>query len=232
VWLHFFRVAEWEGKLIPREMQAVSWQMPQEIAVAPILPANGPILQALLLPPLYAITRASETGIESALQQIDRALQNGLRLLQIREKQMEQDKLREFAEQVLALARAHQAKVLINSDAGLARETGADGVHLTSAQLMTMSCRPGPEYGLCSASCHNAEELYAAELLGLDFVVLGPVQSTLSHPGLPPLGWRKFAAIIRGYPLPVYALGGLGSEDLIIAQEMGAQGIAMMRGTA
>ncbi|SOD16294.1 Nudix family hydrolase [Nitrosomonas ureae] len=230
--LHFFRVVEWEGKLIPREMQAVSWQTPQEIAVSPILPANGPILQALLLPPLYAITTASEIGIESALQRIDLALQNGLRLLQIREKQMEKDKLREFAEKIIALAHLHQAKVLINSDAELARETGADGVHLTSAQLMEMSCRPDPEHGLCGASCHNAEELYAAELLRLDFVVLGPVQSTLSHPGLPPLGWRKFASIIRDYPLPVYALGGLSSEDLVIAQEMGAQGIAMMRGVA
>jgi 8-oxo-dGTP diphosphatase len=230
--LHFFRVVEWEGKLIPREMQAVSWQIPQDIAVAPVLPANGPILQALLLPSLYAITRASEIGMESALQQIDCALKNGLRLLQIREKQMERDKLREFAEQVLALARPHQAKILINSDTELAREIGADGVHLTSAQLMTMQYRPDPKYGLCSASCHNTEELFTAEQLGLDFVVLGPVQSTLSHPGLPPLGWHKFAGIIRDYSLPVYALGGLGPEDLGIAQEMGAQGIGMMRGMA
>jgi len=200
--------------------------------VSPILPANDPILQALLLPPLYAITRANEIGIELTLQQIDHALQGGLRLLQIREKQMERNKLREFAGTVLALARPYQAKVLINSDAELARETGVDGVHFTSSQLMTMSSCPGPEYGLCSASCHNAEELFAAEQLELDFVVLGPVQSTLSHPGLQPLGWRKFAAMIRDYSLPVYALGGMSSEDSVIAQEMGAQGIAMMRGIA
>lgn len=228
--LHFFRVVEWEGKLMPREMQAVSWQMSHQISVSPILPANGPILQALLLPSFYAITHANEIGIELTLQQIDHALQGGLRLLQIREKQMERNKLREFAGKVLALARPYQAKVLINSDAELARETGADGVHFTSSQLMAMSSRPGPEYGLCGASCHNAEELFTAEQLGLDFVVLGPVQSTLSHPGLSPLGWRKFAAMIRGYSLPVYALGGMSSGDLVIAQEMGAQGIAMMRG--
>ncbi len=228
--LHFFRVVAWEGKLMPREMQAVSWQMSHQIVVSPILPANGPILQALLLPSFYAITHANEIGIELTLQQIDHALQGGLRLLQIREKQMERNKLREFAGKVLALARPYQAKVLINSDAELARETGADGVHFTSSQLMAMSSRPGPEYGLCGASCHNAEELFTAEQLGLDFVVLGPIQSTLSHPELSPLGWQKFAAMIRGYSLPVYALGGMSSGDLVIAQEMGAQGIAMMRG--
>jgi len=228
--LHFFRVVEWEGKPLPREKQGLSWQQPHQVEVSPILPANGPILQALLLPPVYAITQAMEIGIEPALKQIEQALQNGLRLLQIREKQMAKDVLREFSLQVLALAQSYQAKVLINGDAELAREMSADGVHFTSSQLMALSCRPDPEYGLCGASCHNAEELFAAEQLGLDFVVLGPVQSTLSHPGLPPLGWERFATLIRDYSLPVYALGGLHPEDLPIAQEMGAHGIAMIRG--
>ncbi|AEJ00293.1 thiamine monophosphate synthase [Nitrosomonas sp. Is79A3] len=228
--LHFFRVVEWEGKPSPREKQGLSWQQPHQVEVSPILPANGPILQALLLPPVYAITQATEIGIEATLKQIEQALQNGLHLLQIREKQMAKDVLREFSLQVLALAQSYQAKVLINGDAELAREMGADGVHFTSSQLMALPCRPDSEYGLCGASCHNAEELFAAEQLGLDFVVLGPVQSTQSHPGLTPLGWRRFAALIRDYSLPVYALGGLHPEDLPIAQEMGAHGIAMMRG--
>ncbi|MBX9637074.1 MAG: Nudix family hydrolase [Nitrosomonas sp.] len=228
--LHFFRVVEWEGEVLPREEQGLSWQWPHQVAVSPVLPANGPILQSLLLPPVYAITRAAGIGVEAALQQIERVLQNGLRLLQIREKHMPPDVLHDFAGKILELARPYQAKVLINGDLELARKIGADGVHLTSAQLMTLSSRPDPSYGLCGASCHNAEELFAAEQLGLDFAVLGPVQPTLSHPGLSPLGWRRFASLIRGYPLPVYALGGLHREDLPIAQEMGAHGIAMMRG--
>lgn len=228
--LHFFRVVEWEGKLSAREKQGLFWQWPHQVTVSPILPANGPILQSLLLPPVYAITQATEIGIERVLKQIEQALQNGMRLFQIREKQMAQDRVREFSIQVLALARAYQAKVLINSDAALAREIGADGVHFTSSQLMAMSCRPDQEYGLCSASCHNAEELFLAKQLDFDFVVLGPVQTTLSHPEVSPLGWKKFATLIHGYSLPVYALGGLRQQDLSLAQEMGAHGIAMMRG--
>lgn len=228
--LHFFRVVEWEGQPSPREKQGLSWQWPHPVEVSPMLPANGPFLQSLRLPPVYAITHAAETGIEAALQHIERALQNGLRLLQIREKQMTPDALRDFTGRVLELARPYQAKVLINGSTELAQELGADGVHLTSSQLMAMSSRPDPAAGLCAASCHNAEELFAAEQLGLDFAVLGPVQPTLSHPGLSSLGWRRFATLIRGYSLPVYALGGLHREDLPIAQEMGAHGIAMMRG--
>ncbi|QOJ22434.1 MAG: Nudix family hydrolase [Gammaproteobacteria bacterium] len=228
--LHFFRVTEWEGQPAPREKQGLSWQLPHQVDVSPILPANDPILRALSLPPVYAITRAAEIGVEAALKQIEQALQNGLRLLQIREKHMTPDQLRAFIKQVLSLARTYQAKVLINGNAAMARETDADGVHFTAAQLLAMPSHPDPADGLCAASCHNAEELFAAEQLGLDFVVLGPVQATLSHPGLSPLGWRRFATLIRDYPLPVYALGGLNTEDLPIAQEMGAHGIAMMRG--
>jgi 8-oxo-dGTP diphosphatase len=230
--LHFFRVMEWEGDLVPREQQGVNWQWPHRVDVSPILPANGPILQSLLLPPVYAITRAAEIGIEAALMQIEQALQSGARLLQIREKQMAGEMLRSFAEDTLALARNYQAKVLINGDVELACEAGADGVHFTSAQLMALPSLPEAGFSLYGASCHNAEELYAAEQLGIDFVVLGPVQSTLTHPGMAPLGWRRFAALIRDYPLPVYALGGLNAYDLSVAQEMGANGIAMMRGIA
>ena len=103
-----------------------------------------------------------------------------------------------------------------------------DGLHFSSAQLMSASSRP--EAGLCGASCHNAEELFQAERLGMDFVVLGPVLSTLSHPGATPIGWRKFSAIIRDFTLPVYALGGMLPEDLTTSWEHGAHGIAMMIG--
>lgn len=230
--LRFFCVAEWQGEPWARENQQLSWQFPDDVAVTPMLPANAPILRALSLPSVFAITHAFELGIDTSIMQIKRALQSGLRLIQIREKEMNKGMLRMFTSQVITLAHSFDAKVLINSDAEFSRELCADGVHLTSSQLMSLVNRPGPEYGWCSASCHNAEELFMAEQLGLDFVVLGPVLPTLSHPELTSLGWRKFAALIQGYSLPVYALGGLQHEDLMNAQEQGAHGIAMMRGIA
>jgi 8-oxo-dGTP diphosphatase len=66
--------------------------------------------------------------------------------------------------------------------------------------------------------------------LGLDYVVLGPVLPTLSHPGASTLGWERFAAYVRNYPLPVYAIGGLSDDLLQTAWEHGAHGIAMLRG--
>jgi 8-oxo-dGTP diphosphatase len=133
-----------------------------------------------------------------------------------------------FAHKVVELAHFYGVKVLMNADTELSREIGVDGIHFSSAQLMEATSRP--EANLCGASCHNVEELYQAERLGMDFVVLGPVLPTLSHPGATPMGWRKFAAIIRDFPLPVYALGGMKLEDLTTSWEHGAHGIAMIRG--
>ncbi len=231
--LNFFRILAWNGKLEPREKQGLFWQSPQHVNVSPILPANAPILRALQLPPIYAITHAAEIGVENCLAQIQIAFQQGLRLLQIREKTMERVLLRNFSTQVIALAKTFQAKIVINGDAELAREVGADGVHLTASQLMSISARPiFTEPALCGASCHNEEELHAAEKLALDFVVLGPVQTTLTHPNLSALGWNRFARLIQNASIPIYALGGLRKKDLTIAQELGAHGIALMRGMA
>jgi 8-oxo-dGTP diphosphatase len=118
---------------------------------------------------------------------------------------------------------------VINSDAQLASAIGADGVHLTSTQLMAATSRP--DFPLVGASAHTREELEHAARLGIDFAVLGPVLNTVSHPGSPGIGWEGFSALAAGLSLPVYALGGLGHGDLERAQDAGAHGIAAIRGS-
>jgi len=226
--LHFYRVTRFDGEPHGRESQAFTWQRVDAIDVAPVLPANGPILAALALPHVYGITNAAETGPEAALAQIGLALERGLKLFQIREPQMPQSELRRFAAAAVRLARAAGARVLINSDAGLASSLAADGVHLKARELMAHQTRP--PFDLIGASCHNAGELARAVELGIDFVVLGPVAPTPSHPGAPVLGFDMLAQIIRDCPLPVYALGGMRRTDLDRAWQSGAHGIAMQRG--
>ncbi|HEU0283309.1 MAG TPA: Nudix family hydrolase, partial [Gallionella sp.] len=234
--LNFFRVTEWRGELHPHEGQEFAWQLPLSLTlshegergqVSPMLPANAPILRALELPSLYAISNAAELGAEEFLRRLEVALNNGLRLVQLREKSMPHDELRELARRVTALAHAHGAKVLLNADVELVQEVGADGVQLTAAQLAGLRERPAVDW--CAASCHNAEELRHAEASGCDFALLSPVLPTLSHPGAPHLGWENFAAIAAGSSIPVYALGGLTPGDMQAAWQHGAHGISLLR---
>ena len=230
--LNFFRVTEWRGELHPHEGQQFAWQYPpshrsETQRVSPMLPANAPILRALELPSLYAISNTAELGVEEFLLRLDIALGNGLRLVQLREKHLPRDELRELARRVAALVHAHGARLLLNGDVELAQQVGADGVQLTAAQLAGLRERPVVDW--CAASCHNAEELRRTEELGCDFAVLSPVLPTLSHPGAPHLGWENFAAIAAGSSIPVYALGGLTPGDMQAAWQHGAHGISLLR---
>ena len=227
--LHFYRVTGWQGEPSAVEHSGLVWQRPAAITVAPLLPANGPVLKALLLPKEYAISAAAALGEAVFLTRLQQRLEGGLRLVQLREKTLAPVALAALAEKVIALVHGHGARVLINGDAALAQRLGADGVHLTAAQLMQAAARPDLPW--CAASCHNAAELRAAEKLGLDFAVLGPVLPTPSHPGAPALGWESLAELVQGCAIPVYALGGLNPDLLGRALEHGAQGIAMLSGS-
>jgi 8-oxo-dGTP diphosphatase len=125
------------------------------------------------------------------------------------------------------LAGRFGARVLLNGDVEEARALRLDGVHWSADRLMAARTRPADL--LCAASCHDALELAHAERLGLDFVVLGPVRPTPTHPHALPLGWRRFAELITGCATPVYALGGLSAEDLEEACHTGAHGVALRR---
>ena len=226
--LRFFRVVQWKGELHGRESQRFVWQMPGSISVDPLLPANTPILRALRLPPTYAITHAAGPGRREFMRRLEQALESGLRLVQVREKEMPRKELESFAADVVRIAHRRGARVLVNSDIELAQRTGADGVHLTAAQLKQLDRRPAIE--LVGTSCHDAAELALAQALGADFAVLGPVLPTPSHPGVAGIGWDGFSAALRDSALPVYALGGLRPEYLEQAWTRGAHGISMMRG--
>jgi 8-oxo-dGTP diphosphatase len=226
--LRFYRVTEWSGEMHGRENQQFAWQRSGALSVAPLLPANGPILRSLTLPTIYGISNASEVGVEAFLRSLDAALERGLRLVQIREKSLPVETLAELTTRAVSLARSHGASLLLNADPQLAAGLGGDGVHLTAERLMSLDSRPRIEW--VGASCHDAAELARAVELGVDFVVLGSVAETASHPGGKVLGWERFAALVRDYPLPVYAVGGLRAEHLPAAWLAGAHGIAAIRG--
>jgi 8-oxo-dGTP diphosphatase len=222
VMLHFFRVTEWSGEPRAREGQALRWQRLDEPAAEPMLPANAPVLAALALPLEYAITDAKSLGAAEQLALVEARMKAGLRLVQVRDKDnWERARLIYVVTQ---MAREHGAKVLVNGG------PAADGIHFTAEQLMTLRARPQGG-GLMAASCHTEQELGHAMAIALDFVVLGPVKATRSHPGAPVLGWEGFRRIAEAASIPVYAIGGLRPSDLEEARRAGAHGLAMIRGS-
>ncbi len=195
----------------PREPALSRGSASTSIAVSPLLPANGPILRALALPD---VLRHQQRG-------------GGRR------------RTRFCARLAAGACSAACAWCRCARRASAARGARCDWRARRSRSLARWRCRccstPTPELArrcrrgrrashrraahatrdtaaiadLVGASCHDAAELDRAAGLGLDFVVLGPVQETASHPGARTLGWDAFRELVADYPLPVYAIGGL-----------------------
>lgn len=227
VTLYFFKVTEWNGELTPRESQKLLWIDPLEANKTTILPPNVFILNALSLPTQYGITNISETPKEIFLTQLLKQLKQGLKMIQIREKNLTLEEIKEITLEIIKICKPYSAKVILNSSIELANTVSANGVHLNSIELKKFTIKP--KNIIISASCHSEEDVQIAQDKGIDFVVLSPVNTTISHPRIVPMGWSKFLKISNKFNIPIYALGGMEKSHINIALDSGAIGIASQR---
>ncbi len=224
--LDIYRVLTHTGEPHGRESQALRWVTLDELDGIPITPADGPVIAALRLPGQYVITPEPVDDPTDFLRQLARVLDSGAKLVQLRSKRLALPQLRFLAQAAQELAARAGAQLLLNGHVELAQELALEGVHLPAAELMRLHARPLDNKCSVAASCHDERELEHAAAIGVDFAVLGPVKPTTSHPDTAPLGWVGFAKLCAVAPFPVYALGGLGSDDIAAARDAGAQGIA------
>ncbi len=226
IMLDVWRIDRFSGEPHGREGQPLEWVAIDALQQREFPRANLPVITAMQLPPYYLITPdpAKEGG--QFLDRLVASLQAGVQLVQLRAKSLRQDEYCALATEVKVLCDRFGAMLLLNGAVDVVLEVGADGLHLSGSELMSLSRRPlGRDFKL-SASCHNATELKHACDVGVDFVVLSPVMPTNTHPGAETLGWQQFAQLLQAVSVPVYALGGMTLDDLPTAQRAGAQGVA------
>lgn len=226
VQLNVFLVDHFSGAAKSCEGQPFKWVNPVELANYPFPAANQPIITAARLPDRYAILDDADES--QLLENLQKILDRGVKLVQARLKTLPAAAVEKFVENAYPLCKQHNALLLINSAVENVRGLDADGIHLTSPHLMSITKRP-ESMKWVAASCHNLLELQHAQNIGVDFVVLAPVLSTATHPEAETLGWERFAELVSMINLPVYALGGMAESCLITARQGGAQGIAAIR---
>ena len=216
------------------EGQALAWVALDDLHRWPMPAADVPIAAALRLPRGYAIT--PDPGLEAArlLADARALLARGVRLLQLRAKSLPAPALATVLDAVRPAVEAAGAEVLVNGPVGLALADAHPwiGVHLTAADLARATARPLPRPRWVAASCHDAHEIARACAIDCDFVVVGPVLPTASHPGAATLGWAGLARLARDCAPPLFALGGVGPADFDHARAHGAFGVAGIRAFA
>ncbi len=218
-------VRQWKGSARGREGQAVTWVAPDKLGRYSMPPADLPVVAALRQPDRYLVTPEPHQGSEAWLAGIEAAVAAGVARIQLRTPQAPEREA--LARQAVERTGRH-TELLLNRDIALARALGV-GVHLGGEQLLALDARPLPLSQRVGASCHDLAQLQAAQRLGCDFAVLGPVQPTATHPGATPLGWEGFEQLREQVSLPIYAIGGMGAEDMETARRHGAQGVAAIR---
>ncbi len=226
--LNVWEILAFSGTAIGLEQQQIQWLAPNLLQQYKFPAANDNILQAIKLPRQYAILADAEPV--QLRQNLVTILQQGIKLIQLRCKQLPVNILQEFLTYAIPICQQYSAQLLLNSTIATKLPVIFDaiGIHLTSVDLMALSKRPQTP-ALVAASCHDLPQLQHAEKLGLDFAVLAPVLTTPTHPNAKTLGWENFTALVAKTKLPVFALGGMQTQHISQAFQAGAQGIAGIR---
>ena len=179
---------------------------------------------------LYLVTdrrRAAGGDLPAA---VERALEGGVRAVQLREKDLPGLELYELAVVLRAITSRHGARLLVNDRLDIALAAGADGVHLGVASIPPGEARRllGPE-ALIGCSTHDLRELAEAAAGGADFATFGPVYATPSKEAYgPPVGIEALRHACAASGIPVFALGGVGAGNVGEVLAAGAGGVGVI----
>ena len=129
------------------------------------------------------------------------------------------------AARLVALARSPEAATLVSGRSDIAAGVGAQGVQLARGDVKPADARRVMRHGWIGCSVHSREEATEAVHDGADFLVVGSVYPTASHPGRPP-GGLDLVREAAGLGIPVIAIGGITPPRAWEVRSAGAYGVA------
>jgi thiamine-phosphate pyrophosphorylase len=178
---------------------------------------------------LYLITDRKVTKVPLH-EAIRLALKGGVRAVQLREKDLPVRELLALAKELRKITKEFDARLFINDRVDVAVSVDADGVHLGGQSMPAGAVRKIVRRNmLIGVSTHSVEEAREAEKSGADFITFGPIFSTPSKEKFgTPVGVEALRTVREDVRIPVFALGGMQSENISEVMQAGADGIAMI----
>lgn len=178
---------------------------------------------------LYAVTDRAWVGRQSLMEQVEEALQAGVTLLQIREKDMEPEAFLEEVRAMKELAARQQVPVIINDSVEIAMKADADGVHVGQSDMEAGDVRAiiGPDK-ILGVTARTVEEARRAEAQGADYLGAGAVFGSATKTDASYMDMETLKAICRSVRIPVVAIGGIGEQNIMKLQGSGVCGAAVV----
>jgi len=178
---------------------------------------------------LYAVTDNAWTGEKTLLMQVEEALKGGATCIQLREKELEEDALLEKADAIKTLCKTYGVPFIVNDNVDVAIRCGADGVHVGQTDMTADGVRKLVGVDLIlGVSVQTVEQAVLAEQDGADYLGVGAVFSTSTKLDADMVSRQTLKAICNAVSIPVVAIGGIYSHNIMELVGTGIDGVALV----
>ena len=178
---------------------------------------------------LYAITDRRNLDKKVFFEKIEEALQGGVTILQLREKELDKDSFINEAIEVKKICRKHGVPLIINDNVNVALKSGADGVHVGIEDMPIDEIRRTvPDSFIIGATCKTVEQAQSAERLGADYMGVGAVFPSPTKKNAVRITREQLKEICASVSIPAVAIGGISLENVDELKGGGMSGIAVV----
>ena len=178
---------------------------------------------------LYAITDRRNLDKKVFFEKIEEALQGGVTILQLREKELNEDSFINEAIEVKKICRNHGVPLIINDNVNVALKSGADGVHVGIEDMPIDEIRRTvPDSFIIGATCKTVEQAQSAERLGADYMGVGAVFPSPTKKNAVRITREQLKEICASVSIPAVAIGGISLENVDELKGGGMSGIAVV----
>ncbi|MEE1244014.1 thiamine phosphate synthase [Frisingicoccus sp.] len=178
---------------------------------------------------LYAVTDRSWTGRQTLYEQVEEALKGGATIVQLREKNLDEEAFLEEAQQMTELCHRYHVPLIINDNVDVAIKSGADGVHvgIEDAPVAEIRKRAGNDF-IIGATAKTIEQAKLAEDSGADYLGVGAVFPSSTKENALRITAEQLKDICASVAIPAVAIGGLTYENMIEIKASGVVGVALV----
>ena len=177
---------------------------------------------------LYVVITEAFCAGRSSLTVLDQVLAAGVKIVQLREKDLADRALYDLAQEFRRRTEAAGSLLIIDDRVDIALAAGADGVHLGQTDLPVAAARRIAPDLIAGASSHSLEEALAAQEAGAGYVNLGPIFATATKPSAIPLGVEAINRITPHLKIPWSTMGGINRGNVAQVVAQGARHPAVM----
>lgn len=176
---------------------------------------------------IICVTNRSLIEKENFYSQIKKICLSGPQKIILREKELLEYEYRKIAEKCLNICKDSNVELAVNKFINVAESLNIKNIHLSFSNFID-NYNKLSSFDCVGVSVHSLEEAVKAEKLGVQYIIAGHIFMTDCKKGIPPRGIKFFREICENVDLPVYAIGGINTENALNLKKSGAYGVCLM----